>query len=146
MTETAIDGGFFAGILIGVAVYVAAYTLLLLILSTLAKTTGTAIMFGVLLWILYNLMWGVVTLLVTLAAGLTAADRAYYDVLVYSGMLNINTVYQGIVSNAYPGATNAFFVNGQEYLPLWGPLAVACVWIVVLFGLAVWVFNRKATE
>jgi ABC-type transport system involved in multi-copper enzyme maturation permease subunit len=121
--------------------------LLLLILSTLAKSTGTAIMFGVMLWLLYNFFWGVVLLLVTWAAGLSPADRGYYDLTILSGLLNLNDLYVALLAISYPGnASNPFTFQGEELLPTWAPGAAYAVWLAVLFLVALWVFNRRAAE
>lgn len=146
ITGKSIDGGFFGGILVGLTAYTAAYVLLLLVLSTLARTTGTAIMFGVLLWLLYNLMWGVVVLLLQGAVGLTPSDRGYWELALYADLFNLNNLYTGIVQVSYPSGANPFTFSGQELLPAWTPFAAYAVWLVALFLLALWVFDRKAAE
>ena len=147
MSGKPVSLGFLGGILFAVSLYVASYTLIVLILSTVAKSTGTAIMFGVLLWVLYNIMWGVVVALVGFAIGVGYEDQGYQRYLAYTSMFNLNSLYGGVVASAYPlGGANPFTSGGVEILPVWAPLAASLVWLVALFALALWVFDRKAAE
>ena len=145
MSGSPVTAGFFGGVVAGLILYMAAYTLLLLILSTLAKTTGTAVMFGVLLWLMFGILWNIVLFLVTGAAGLNQSDRAFYEVQIYTGLFNPNSLYTAVVSAAFPlGGTNPFEFNGQEVLAWWVPPVAAIVWVAVLFVVALVVFDRRA--
>lgn len=138
---------FMGVVLAAAALYVATFAALVLVFSTAAKTTGTAIMFGFLVWILFFLVWGLIVQLVLLASGLTPADRGYYELLAWAGLLNFNTLYQATVIQAYPaGGTNPFSFQGQSIIPDWGAPAAFIVWFVALLILALWAFNRKAAE
>jgi Cu-processing system permease protein len=147
LSGKAVDGAFFASILVAVTAYIAAYTLLLLILSTVAKTTGTAVMFGIMLWIIYNFFWGVIVFLVTSVLGLDAGDRAYYDIAIWASMFNLNELYGALLTVSFPGLEgNPYVFQGQEIIPKWGPAVAFALWIVALFAVALWVFDRKAAE
>jgi ABC-type transport system involved in multi-copper enzyme maturation permease subunit len=147
LSGKSITWSFFGVVLLAAALYVACFVVLVLVFSTAAKTTGTAIMFGFLVWILFFLVWGLVVQVVLLASGFTQADRGYFELLTWAGLLNFNTLYQATIIEAYPGGgTNPFSFQGESIIPDWGAPVAFVIWFVVLLVLAVWVFNRKAAE
>jgi len=84
---------------------------------------------------------------VLLASGLNSADRGYYELLTWAGLLNFNTLYQASVIEAYPGGgTNPFSFQGQSLIPDWGAPVAFFLWFAALLVLSLWVFNRKAAE
>jgi len=121
---------------------VAYYVLLQIIFSTLAKTSGTAVLYGVLLWLLFNVLYGIVTLVIGLAFFPDPAAQAEFSRLSTLG--NPGGIASNVMLGAAPASVGQFL--GGALLDPWQAGVGAAFWFLFLFGLALWTFQRRATE
>ncbi len=134
--------GSFAAAFIGYSLLLIAYYVLLqLALSTLAKTSGTAVLFGVLIWLLLNILYSIVTFVV--AAIFSGGDYAMEArIAQYAALGNPSSVVGALISLAAPVALSP--IGGGTALDAATLGAAAVFWFILLFVLALWVFERKA--
>lgn len=136
--------GSFAAAFLGLELLlIAFYVLIQLSLSTLAKTSGTAILFGILAWLVFNILYPIITLVISsvLLAGNFEAQFGFSQV---AGLGNPSAIYQQLVVFAAPEQFRFSFPGSTVSLSV--VAAAAVVWLVVLFGLAVWTFHRRGAE
>lgn len=135
------SGGFAAAFVGLTLLLIAFYVLIQIIFSTLAKTSGTAVLFGVLVWLLFNILYGIVVLVIGFAL---PSPEARFTLGQVATLGNPSAIYQALIILAAPEGLAGFF--GGSSLTVGALGAAAAVWFVILFALAFWTFNRKATE
>lgn len=119
------------------------YTLLQFAFSALAPTGGTSLLLGILSWASFTFLWSVMVFFV-------ASFLAVRDFLTFATHLaawNPTGVYQLTYLAAVPNFRGSGFVPLNPLaLPSWLPWLSLTLWISLLLILALYIFEKYATE
>jgi len=119
------------------------YVFLMLAVSTLVKTSGTAVLFGVLIWLLLNILYPIVTFI--LSAALSGGDPAtQFRILQSAALANPSSIVGALIALAAPAALVG--AGGGTALDASALGTAAVFWFLLLFALALWTFQKKASE
>ena len=122
---------------------IAYYVLLMLALSTLAKTSGTAVLFGVMIWLLLNILYPFVTFI--LSAVLSGGDPAtQFRITQFAALANPSSIVGALIALAAPAGLLG--TGGGTALDASALGAAAVFWFLLLFALALWTFQKKASD